>query len=62
MDDQEPLTIKEMAAYLKVAPSWLYSRTRVKDSDVPVIRVGKYCRFDPDAVLAWIKEKYRKVR
>lgn len=62
MDDQELLTIKEMAAYLKVPPSWLYSRTRVKDSDFPVIRVGKYCRFEVRAVMAWIKEKYSEVR
>lgn len=58
MEKQELLTIEQMAQRLKVQPSWFYSRTRIRDSDFPVIRVGKYCRFDPDAVMAWIKKKY----
>jgi hypothetical protein len=58
MENTELLTIKEMATRLKVPPSGLYSRTRSKNTDFPVIRCGKYCRFDPDAVFAWIKQKY----
>jgi len=57
MENQELLTITEMAARLKVPLSWLYSRTRVKDSDFPVIRVGKYLRFDPGAVMDWIGKR-----
>ena len=55
MENQELLTIKEMAQRLKVPPSWLYSRTRIKGSDFPVIRVGKYCRFDSGAVMGWLR-------
>lgn len=62
MGNQELLTIGEMADRLRVPISWLYSRTRIKDSDFPVIRVGKYCRFNPDAVLTWIKRKYGEAR
>lgn len=62
MENQELLTITEMAARLRVPISWLYSRTRIKDSDFPVVRVGKYCRFDPVAVLGWIKMKYGESR
>lgn len=51
------LTIREMAERLRVPPSWLYSRTRIKNSDFPVIRVGKYCRFDPGAVMGWIEKQ-----
>lgn len=57
MDSTELLTIKEMAARLKVPPSWLYSRTRIKESDFPVIRVGKYCRFEVEAVMSWIEKQ-----
>lgn len=57
MENQELLTIKEMAARLKVPPSWLYARTRIKDSDFPVIRVGKYCRFEAGAVMDWIEKQ-----
>jgi len=58
MRNAELLTINEMAGRLKVPMSWLYSRTRIKDGDFPVIRVGKYCRFDADEVLDWVKKKY----
>lgn len=57
MENQGLLTIDEMALLLKVPLSWLYSRTRIKGGDFPVIRVGKYCRFNPDAVLAWITKQ-----
>lgn len=57
MENHELLTIQEMAARLKVPPSWLYSRTRIRGGDFPVIRVGKYCRFNPDAVMAWIAKQ-----
>ncbi len=57
MENQELLTIEEMARRLKVPLSWLYSRTRIKGSDFPVIRVGKYCRFNSDAVMEWIEKQ-----
>lgn len=59
MENQELLTLPEMAQRLKVPLSWLYSRTRSKDGDFPVIRVGKYCRFNPDAVMKWIDRQNR---
>ena len=64
MENQELLTVEEMAARLKVPPSWLYSRTRVKGSEAMpgVLRCGKYLRFFPDAVLDWIKTKYGENR
>lgn len=58
MENQELLTIEEMAAHLKVPRSWLYSRTRIKDSDFPVIHVGKYCRFrSVESVMTWIAKQ-----
>ena len=57
MENFELLTVEEMAARLKVPVSWLYSRTRIKDREFPVIRVGKYCRFDAGAVMAWIQKQ-----
>lgn len=62
MENTELLTLPEMAARLKVPMSWLYSRTRIKDSDFPVIRVGKYCRFNPDKVMEWIEAQQTKSR
>jgi len=57
----ELLTIKEMAARLRVPVSFLYARTRQRGPDaLPVVRVGKYCRFDADAVLAYFAKKQRE--
>ena len=55
--EDELLTLEEEAQRLKVPLSWLYSRTRIKDSDFPVIRVGKYCRVNHKAVMAWIAKQ-----
>jgi len=45
----ELLTVEELAAKLKVPRSWIYDKTR-RDA-LPIIRVGKYLRFDLDAVM-----------
>jgi len=49
------LTIDEMADVLRVPKSWLYGVTRKKGKGtIPMIRVGKYIRFEEDKVLEWI--------
>jgi len=55
--DQELLTLEEEAKRLKVAPSWIYSRTRIKGGDFPVYRVGKYCRFKHAEVMDWLSRQ-----
>ncbi|OPY07524.1 MAG: Helix-turn-helix domain protein [Syntrophaceae bacterium PtaB.Bin095] len=58
MDNQELLTVEEMAAKLKVKKSWLYLRTMRTGADaIPRVRVGKYVRFNPDAVMQWIENQ-----
>lgn len=53
------IDINEMAARLKVKRSWLYRKTMLKGpGTIPRIRIGKYLRFDPDAVFDWINEIY----
>jgi hypothetical protein len=50
--------VQELAEILSVPPSWIYSRTRMKDSDsIPVTRCGKYCRFNVDAVFDWLQRQ-----
>ena len=54
----ELLTIDELADQLKVAKSWLYSRTRqTGPRTIPRIKVGKYIRFNLDEVMQWLKEQ-----
>ena len=47
--------VSEMAKKLNVPASWLYARTRT--NEVPHFKVGKYVRFDPEAVMEWIREQ-----
>lgn len=55
----ELLTVDELAAQLKIKKSWLYQRSREKGSDaMPLYRIGKYLRYNPNEVLAWIRRKY----
>ncbi len=55
---EQPLTIDELAEYLRVKKSWIYSRTRIKGPDViPHTRVGKYLRFYLLKVLPWLQER-----
>ncbi len=55
---QNLLCVKELADKLNVPKSWIYSRTRETGPDaMPSIKVGKYCRFVLDDVMAWLKSQ-----
>ena len=48
-------TIDELAARWKVKKPWVYKQTMKKDADsIPRINVGKYIRFVPEKVDAWL--------
>ena len=49
------LNPKEMAKLLGVPVSWLYQRTRLGPEVFPHVKVGKYVRFDPEEVLAFLR-------
>jgi predicted DNA-binding transcriptional regulator AlpA len=51
------LNIEELATLLQVPRSWIYEHTRTsKTSGFPVIRVGKYLRFEYQKVLDFLKQ------
>ena len=55
---EDLLTVDELASYLKVPRSWVYSRTREKGPDsIPRIACGKYIRFRIQEVMDWLKKK-----
>ena len=62
-DLHELLTVAEVAALLKVSRSWVYEHTRSRgmppSERLPHIKIGKYVRFDPRAVRAFIERKCR---
>jgi len=50
----ELLTVEDVAAWLKVSKAWVYEHTRSRGTAraerLPYIKIGKYKRFDPQAV------------
>ena len=57
MKTENLITVEEMAAKLNVPASWIYQRTRLGQKAIPHVRVGKYVRFNPDEVMAFLRKK-----
>jgi excisionase family DNA binding protein len=52
------LTVDEAARFLHVPVSWVYEHARTGSGDrLPVIKVGKYLRFDRSDLRAYIDAK-----
>jgi excisionase family DNA binding protein len=52
------LTVQETARFLKVSVSWIYEHVRPGVEDrLPVVKLGKYLRFDRRDLLAYIDAK-----
>lgn len=49
------LTAKEISELLAVPESWVRQQTR--DNGIPHLRLGRYVRFEREAVLAWLEEQ-----
>lgn len=48
-------TVEELAARWRVPVSWVYGKTRERGEDaIPRVKVGKYIRFIPEQVDAWL--------
>jgi len=62
-DLHELLTVDDVAALLKVSRSWVYEHTRSRSTPrserLPHVKIGKYVRFDPRAVRAFLERKCR---
>jgi excisionase family DNA binding protein len=55
------LTVKEVAATLKVPCSWVYERTRRRGHDcLPHIKLGKYLRFRSSDLIAFLNRQSMK--
>ena len=59
----ELLTVDEVAALLKVTPSWVYEHTRgrrlTKSDRLPHVKIGKYVRFDARALRTFLEKTCR---
>jgi len=46
-----------------VKKSWLYFRSmQTGRGSIPRVRIGKYLRFNPGAVMEWIEKEYGEVK
>jgi excisionase family DNA binding protein len=53
----ELLTVDEIAAALRVSPSWVYERVRKRGRDkIPHLKIGKYLRFRLKEVRTWVDQ------
>jgi predicted DNA-binding transcriptional regulator AlpA len=58
LDPASIITPEEVAARLKVPESWVDEKTRARcRNPMPVLRLGRYIRFDWSAVINWLKEE-----
>ena len=57
----ELLTVADVATLLKVSRSWVYEHTRARSvprcDRLPYIKIGKYVRFDPHLVRAFLDRR-----
>jgi excisionase family DNA binding protein len=57
-DFDDLMTVEEVAALLKVKPSWVYERIRARRGDkLPHVKLGHYVRFERAAVEEFIKRQ-----
>ncbi len=48
------LTIEKLSAQLDVPKSWIYRQVRNKENPLPKIKLGKYLRFEAEAIAAYL--------
>jgi predicted DNA-binding transcriptional regulator AlpA len=58
-DEERPLlTVPQLAACLRVRPSWVYGHTRIQGAgSIPRVRVGRYLRFNAEEVFRWLRKE-----
>jgi predicted DNA-binding transcriptional regulator AlpA len=60
IDPSQILNLDEVAARLKVSRRWVYEKSRRRClNPLPVIRIGRYLRFDWMSVSAWLRQQQR---
>jgi excisionase family DNA binding protein len=55
VNDDRLLTADEIAELLSVPPTWVREQTRT--GTIPHVRLGRYVRFEREAVVAWLEEQ-----
>jgi len=56
----ELVTVDELARLLSVPRSWVYQRTAA--GTIPLVRVGRYVRFDVGRVMRWLSAEQKAAK
>ncbi len=57
-DPESLLTVREVAALLRVPVSWVYERTRRRGNErLPHLKMGKYLRFRHQDIVEWLNSQ-----
>ena len=60
--DDSLLTPQDAARFLKVSVSWVYEHVRPEAQDrLPVVKLGKYLRFDARDLRAYVDAKAGRI-
>ncbi len=58
MNEDQLLTVHEMAEILKVGTAWIYRQNMFKGpGSIPRLKLGKYVRYEKEKVMEWIRQK-----
>ena len=61
VEPERLLTVHEVAELLRVPASWVYERTRRRGNErIPHVKMGKYVRFRPAEVEAYLEGLHRE--
>jgi predicted DNA-binding transcriptional regulator AlpA len=56
MDSPVFITPEQTAELLGTSLTWVYEKSRRRQRDpLPVLRIGRYLRFEKDVVIAWAR-------
>jgi excisionase family DNA binding protein len=62
-NDTALITVQEAARFLNVTVSWIYEHVRPEADDrLPVLKLGKYLRFDPRDLREYVDGKREAAR
>jgi excisionase family DNA binding protein len=52
------LTPEQVAELLATSVTWVYEKSRTRQRDpLPTLRIGRYIRFEKDAVIQWARNR-----
>lgn len=52
------ITPEQVAELLATSVSWVYEKSRSRQRDpLPTLRIGRYLRFEKDAVIQWARNR-----